>query len=546
MDQPFEFETSSAPGGEASFQEHEWGRRNFPARRPAGGFRPRPPAGRRPLPPIRPGRFRRPYVPVISTPFPVETPAPEESERIRWIQDCLNAVLGLQLTATGVMGPETRSAVRSFQRRQGLAPNGFVGAETENALRSACEGAARGEEGEIGPLSATLTWLTNPLNPAKPYLFTRKDAGRVTEGGLYIAVDTRRGGQILKVGTSRSFARNPFADQRYRDMEQIGRRPGLMFYLATFTLPPGRSGGGVMEMVEDTVARLLYRAGLKLPEHGRPYAVQPVVGTVSIRNVLPPPLRYLLPRAYGQEGYRKTGKDWKGQAVPGRASGARMPQSTATLHLTPTTYPNWELLPETGETASVHGAPCNCARCRMSRESPFSAEEEMELAAELLSVASEAELDQFLGKLVKKAWGGIKKAGKFVGRIAKPLGGVLRGVAKAALPFVGGALGSFIPIPGVGTALGSALGGALSKALEAESGVMSLEEREVEMARRFVRMAGAAARLAAAAAPDKDPVRQALAAVERAARGQLPASAAVPAPQGRWQRRGSDILALDV
>ena len=94
-----------------------------------------------------------------------------------------------------------------------------------------------------------------------------------------------------------------------------------------------------------------------------------------------------------------------------------------------------------------------------------------------------------------------KAAGSFVGKVARPLGGILKGVAKAALPFVGGALGSFIPIPGVGTAIGSALGGALSKALEAEFQGMEAEERDFEIARRFVQMAGTAARQAALAPP---------------------------------------------
>lgn len=44
-------------------------------------------------------------------------------------------------------------------------------------------------------------------------------------------------------------------------------------------------------------------------------------------------------------------------------------------------------------------------------ESPFSEVEEMELASELLAVSSEAELDQFLGDLFKKAVKGIRKAG---------------------------------------------------------------------------------------------------------------------------------------
>jgi len=189
----------------------------------------------------------------------------------------------------------------------------------------------------------------------------------------------------------------------------------------------------------------------------------------------------------------------------------------------------------------MHYLNCTCPKCRMSGElewgewefpnagetygemgleSPFSEAEEIELAAELLSISSEEELDQFLGKLIKGAWKGIKKVGKFVGKIAKPLGGVLKGVAKAALPFVGGALGSFIPIPGVGTALGSALGGALSKALELEFAEIEQEEQELEMARRFVRIAGTAARQAALA--DADSQTAAKDAVMAAARQHVP------------------------
>ena len=112
---------------------------------------------------------------------------------------------------------------------------------------------------------------------------------------------------------------------------------------------------------------------------------------------------------------------------------------------------------------------------------PLNEVEEMELAAELLSVSSEEELDQFLGKFFKRAWRGIKK-------VARPLGGILKGIAKKALPFVGGALGSFIPIPGVGTALGTAIGGAASNLLEVDLEGMSPEDQEFELARRFVRL----------------------------------------------------------
>lgn len=186
-------------------------------------------------------------------------------------------------------------------------------------------------------------------------------------------------------------------------------------------------------------------------------------------------------------------------------------------------------------------------------ESPFSEEEEMALAAELLEITDEQELDLFLGKLFKKAWRGIKKIG---GKVLRPLGRVLKGVAKKALPFVGGALGSFIPIPGVGTALGSALGGALSRAFEMEFEGMSPDQQEFEMARRFVKVAGAAARKAAITPPTVTPLAAAKSAVISALKTQVPGMAGLSGSvissriptggSGRWMRRGRKIIVLGV
>lgn len=178
----------------------------------------------------------------------------------------------------------------------------------------------------------------------------------------------------------------------------------------------------------------------------------------------------------------------------------------------------------------MHAKQCSCGQCRASgetfeilpfgqgeyeggfgeAESPFSEAEEMELAMELLAVASEEELEQFLGNVFKGVWKGIKKVGSVVGKVAKPLGGVLKGLAKQALPFVGGALGSMIPIPGVGTMIGRAAGTALSKALEMEFEGLELEQQEFEMARRFVRIAGSAAQQAAQDGEVEQAVLQAL------------------------------------
>lgn len=227
----------------------------------------------------------------------------------------------------------------------------------------------------------------------------------------------------------------------------------------------------------------------------------------------------------------------------------------------------------------MHALNCNCPECRMARElemgqwefmnlgemygemgleSPFGEVEEIELAAELLSVSNEAELDQFLGKLFKGIGRGLKKVGRFIGkRVLPTLGKGLKAIGKVALPVVGKALGSFIPIPGVGTAIGGALGTAVSNALEMEFGELSPEEQEFEIARRFVRIAGTAAQQAAMAPPDSDPqevVRRALITATRRHVGFLPGFADGgksisggdfgSARSGRWVRRGRDIVLL--
>ncbi|PYV12696.1 MAG: hypothetical protein DMG23_00210, partial [Acidobacteria bacterium] len=61
---------------------------------------------------------------------------------VRWVQSSLSRILGVHLTVDGRMGPETRSAIRSFQQRHGLRPDGIVGSQTERALRSAGTGLA--------------------------------------------------------------------------------------------------------------------------------------------------------------------------------------------------------------------------------------------------------------------------------------------------------------------------------------------------------------------------------------------------------------------
>ncbi|MGA1864675.1 MAG: peptidoglycan-binding protein [bacterium] len=59
---------------------------------------------------------------------------------IRWVQRSLNQILGLNLTADGVLGPRTSSAIRSFQQRQGLKVDGIVGPKTEAAIKAYLSG----------------------------------------------------------------------------------------------------------------------------------------------------------------------------------------------------------------------------------------------------------------------------------------------------------------------------------------------------------------------------------------------------------------------
>lgn len=155
-------------------------------------------------------------------------------------------------------------------------------------------------------------------------------------------------------------------------------------------------------------------------------------------------------------------------------------------------------------------------------ESEWDREENLEtqLAMELLSVSSEEELDQFLGKLARSV---VKGASKFIkSPVGKALGGALKSVAKTALPMVGGAIGSFVA-PGIGTAIGSKLGsmaGGLLEAEEAES--MDEQEAEEEAARRYVRFARASYRNAARTPRSVPPVTAARAATTSAARMHAP------------------------
>ena len=178
--------------------------------------------------------------------------------------------------------------------------------------------------------------------------------------------------------------------------------------------------------------------------------------------------------------------------------------------------------------------------------------DEMQLAAGLLEVAGEEELDRFLGDLIRRAG---RAAGAAVrSPIGQSLVGILKKTAGQALPGIGGSMDSVVGGPPDG-----ALGEVATEAgqifgLELEG--LSPEDQEYEVARRFVRFAGAAAANAAEAPPATPPQAAAADAAAAAARDHAPgllgargrgrsAPGRGRARRGRWIRRGRTVVIVN-
>ncbi|MEQ1636577.1 MAG: hypothetical protein ABL903_07785 [Methylococcales bacterium] len=190
----------------------------------------------------------------------------------------------------------------------------------------------------------------------------------------------------------------------------------------------------------------------------------------------------------------------------------------------------------------------------------FSEAQTMELAAELLEVGSEAELDRFLGDLIRKAG---QAAGQFIkSPVGQQLGGLLKGAAKKALPMVGSAVGGYFGGSG-GAKIGSQVASTAGRIFGLELEGLSLEDQEFEAAKSFVQFAGEAVKNAASAPQTTNPKAIAQQAATTAARqlapGLLSGATATPtaatggractacgraANSGRWFRRGSKIVLL--
>jgi hypothetical protein len=183
-------------------------------------------------------------------------------------------------------------------------------------------------------------------------------------------------------------------------------------------------------------------------------------------------------------------------------------------------------------------------------ERVFDEADEMDLAARLLEVTDEGELDQFLGDLFKRVG---RVVGQFVrSPVGQALGGILKNAARKALPIAGRALGTYFAGPAGGPA-GATIASQAGKLFGLELEGLSPEDQEFEVARQFVRFAGAAAKNAAQAEPQVPPQAAARAALVAAARQHAPGLLRLGAPslpgakkrRGQWVRRGRNIIIVN-
>src|SRR5262249_36550431 len=123
-------------------------------RAPRGPRAPR--AGSKPWPSFRQRRVARTpsiyggwggYAPVPGA-EPRREPEPASaapSENVRWLQSTLNRAIGGALPIDGVMSGAVRDAIREFQRKNRLPVSGYVGPDTDAALRRVDGGPEAGE-----------------------------------------------------------------------------------------------------------------------------------------------------------------------------------------------------------------------------------------------------------------------------------------------------------------------------------------------------------------------------------------------------------------
>ncbi len=194
----------------------------------------------------------------------------------------------------------------------------------------------------------------------------------------------------------------------------------------------------------------------------------------------------------------------------------------------------------------------------------LSDQEIKDLAMELLTMPDEAELEQFIGKVLKHAARVVTRPARravqrlsrrarhsWRSRIGRYLRKGLRGVARRALPYAGGAVGTYFGGP-AGGAIGRRLAPNAGRKLGLEFEAMGPEEQEFEIAKRVVRLTADAAKGALTTPATGSPEKVAKSALSKAVlrhtpwvlknAGQCPHGGS----SGRWVRRGQQIILYGV
>lgn len=180
----------------------------------------------------------------------------------------------------------------------------------------------------------------------------------------------------------------------------------------------------------------------------------------------------------------------------------------------------------------------------------FDEAEELELAAELLEVTDDEELEQFLGRALKRGFRKLRRKARRALRspLGRRLRKGLRKVARGALSNLGRAAGGAFGGP-LGAALGGRIARGAGRAFGLELEGLSPEDQEFEVARRVVRMTGDAARIAASMPEQYDDEEAGAIAVEKAIARNAPglkSGRGSAGASGKWVRKGRQIILIGV
>ena len=188
----------------------------------------------------------------------------------------------------------------------------------------------------------------------------------------------------------------------------------------------------------------------------------------------------------------------------------------------------------------------------------FNEIEEMELAAELLNVSDEYEMEQFIGNLIKGMDEKLDRDPKSRKRWAdskKRINEQIRRDKKVRIKFRKDAISSTRTLVRILKKVAKTMASTVRKGFGLEFEGLSTEDQEFEVARRFVRLAGDAAKQVAQTPMSVPAHRAATVAVKVAAQKHTPGLvrtgiAASPSwsgrREGRWIRRGSRIILFGV